>query len=280
MSKRIIRLTEADLENIVRKVLSEQGWEERGKPVEQKNKQFNLGNFFESGQYKLNNSVKLQNAIKEIKKFISNYDQNKVKLDIVAGESKVPNPKGFEEVGSLAMARANEIKKYLENELGIKINTIDTKIGDTPWEPKKGKDHEDYKQEQFVNLNIDLSGVPTRPRVFVAPKPIHGINASGSVRVYGFLDGTKYVLRYKYPEEFKYLKLINKSNDYQEWSQKRHRLNQVCNRYGSLCKSVEYPVGQRILVDNDETFNQLIQKMKDEKLRFPVGVNGKEINSI
>ena len=50
-----------------------------------------------------------------------------------------------------------------------------------------------------------------------------------------------------------------------------------CNRYGSLCKSVEYPRGGRKLVDNDATFNELIQKMQNEKLRFPIGAMGKEL---
>lgn len=276
MGKKVIRLTEADLEKLINKVLSEQGWEERGKPVEQKNKQFNLGNFFESGQYKLNNSVQLQNAIREIKKFISNYDQNKVKLDIVAGESKVPNPKGFEKEGSLAMARANEIKKYLENELGVKVNTIETKIGDTPWEPEKGRDHEDYKKEQFVNLNIDLSGVPTRPRVYVAPKPRHGISQSDSSYFYGFLDGSSYIIDVNQPDQYKYVPMFNKTNGSEDWRLNRSKLYRVCNRYNSLCKEVEYPREKRKVVDNDKTFREMVQKMQNEKLRFPIGLSGQE----
>ncbi len=276
MGKKVIRLTEADLEKLINKVLSEQGWEERGKSVEQKNKQFNLGNFFESGQYKLNNSVQLQNAIREIKEFISNYDQNKVKLDIVAGESKVPNPKGFEEEGSLAMARANEIKKYLENELGIKINTIETKVGDTPWVPEKGRDHEDYKKEQFVNLNIDLSGVPTRPRVYVADKPKHGVSKSDNIYFYGFLDGSSYTINVNQPEQQKYVPMFNKTNGTQDWRLNRSRLYRVCGRYDSLCKEVEYPREKRKVVDNDKTFREMVQKMQNEKLRFPIGISGQE----
>jgi len=47
--------------------------------------------------------------------------------------------------------------------------------------------------------------------------------------------------------------------------------------YNLLVQSVEYPRWKRKLVDNDETFNELIQKMRNEKLRFPIGAMGKEL---
>ena len=279
MAKKVIRLTEADIEKLVQKVLSEQGWEERGTPEEIK-MSFNLNDVYPSGQYEIQNTNQLDKVVEKIKSVYEKYGGKvQFNLKVVGGESQVPNPKGFEEKGSLAKRRAQEIKDYLRNKLGQVVkNVVDTEpvIGKTKWEESKGKDHPDYTKEQFIKVDVMSDGkVPKR--VFIAPRPMHGINPSGSVRTYGFLDGSHYVLRYKYPEEFKYLKLINQSNDFQDWNKKRHRLYQVCNRYGSLCKSVEYPRGNRKLVDNDETFNELIQKMKDEKLRFPIGAMGKEL---
>ena len=66
-------------------------------------------------------------------------------------------------------------------------------------------------------------------------------------------------------------KVLDISRTLKEVSRLEHR------SYNLLVQSVEYPRGKRKLVDNDETFNELIQKMRNEKLRFPIGAMGKEL---
>jgi hypothetical protein len=96
-------------------------------------------------------------------------------VKIIAGESNVTNPKGFEEKGSLALARANSVKKYFEEifpELvrrgTLKINSpknvSEIIIGKTPYDKNKG-DKENpqlinkYKKEQFVKFEIRGIGI-------------------------------------------------------------------------------------------------------------------------
>ena len=68
--------------------------------------------------------------------------------------------------------------------------------------------------------------------------------------------------------------MFNKSNGKEDWSMNRSRLYRVCNRNNSLCKEIEYPREQRKVIDNDETFREMVQKMQNEKLRFPIGGSG------
>lgn len=105
----------------------------------------------------------------KIEEFIKDNDSSHLNVDIFAGESQVTNPKGFEEKGSLALARAKSVKKHFEEifpdlikkgMLSIKLPSIEEKtliIGKTPY--KKGDQNnpdlkEKYDQEQYVKLNI------------------------------------------------------------------------------------------------------------------------------
>jgi hypothetical protein len=269
MGNKVIRLTEADIKKMVDKVLSEQRYEERGKSKKPGKKRFNLSNQFESGQYKLVANSQLNDIIKQIKSFISGYDMNNVVLNISAGESQVPNPKGFEEKGSLASARAKELKNYLEKNLDTKVSNIETKIGDTPWDKSKGKDHPDYKEEQFVNLDVDLKGLAPKPKIMIVDKPMYGQNASGDKTFVGFVDGSMFVFNKNNETQRELLSQFSGIPEFGDFRKNRLRLSQVCNKHDSLCDVVKYDKNDYVVVDNEDVFNQLIDKVKKERLIFP-----------
>jgi hypothetical protein len=131
-----------------------------------------LGDKFEFGQY---DSPNVKNTIESLKPQIQNFikdsDSREFTINIVAGESQVTNPKGFETKGSLALARANSVKKYfqeifpdlIKNGVLKIISPTDTnqvKIGETQYGGPKSGDNKNpekiklYKNEQFVNFNI------------------------------------------------------------------------------------------------------------------------------
>jgi hypothetical protein len=132
-----------------------------------------LGTMFPYGKYE-SEDVKnyILNLKPKIEEFIKNSDSSKFVVNISAGESQVTNPQGFEEKGSLALARANSVKKYFEeifSEL-IKNGTLvinlpkdvnEVKIGTTPY--KKGDQSDptkkqQYSAEQFVDFSISGIG--------------------------------------------------------------------------------------------------------------------------
>jgi hypothetical protein len=140
----------------------------------------NLGDMFEYGQV---DSEKVKNSIyslkPQIEEFIKNSDSGNFILKISAGESLVTNPSTFKEKGSLALARANTVKKYFEmlfpdliKNGTLKIESPSTvnevKIGTTPY--KKGDQNNPnligkYKLEQFVTFTINGSGSKTTTKI-------------------------------------------------------------------------------------------------------------------
>lgn len=120
---------------------------------------------FESGKFELNQKFKTQISQKVLE-LVNEIKEKNIKdftIQIDSGESQVTNPQGFEEKGSLAKARAEELKKYLEsilpNMLNFKPKIIVTepKIGQTPYDKTKDyvkKDDPQYKEEQFVTAKI------------------------------------------------------------------------------------------------------------------------------
>ena len=108
---------------------------------------------FASGKATLTNRDSLVNSINDIKTWIAGKKINNFKVIITAGESQVTNPKGFEQKGSLAQARAKAVENEIKG-LGFKTIDIQTKIGTTPY--KKGNDVNDsnYQAEQFVTVDI------------------------------------------------------------------------------------------------------------------------------
>jgi hypothetical protein len=135
----------------------------------------NLGNQFKFGEYQsdvVKNSIA---ALKpKIEEFIKNSGGKQFIVNISAGESNVTNPKGFETKGSLALARANSVKKYFQELFPdlIKNGTLVIKspadvsqviLGKTPYDKTKGDNKNPqliklYNQEQFVTFDIQGSG--------------------------------------------------------------------------------------------------------------------------
>jgi hypothetical protein len=135
----------------------------------------NIGNQFKFGEYQ-SNTVK--NAIASLKpkieEFIKNSGGKNFVVNVSAGESNVTNPKGFEEKGSLALARANSVKQYFQElfpelikngTLVIKnpVNVSEVVIGKTPYDKTKGDNKnpekiKQYKKEQFVTFDVQGSG--------------------------------------------------------------------------------------------------------------------------
>jgi hypothetical protein len=135
----------------------------------------NIGNQFKFGEYQ-SNAVK--NAIASLKpkieEFIKNSGGKNFVVNVSAGESNVTNPKGFEEKGSLALARANSVKQYFQElfpelikngTLVIKnpVNVSEVVIGKTPYDKTKGDNKnpekiKQYKKEQFVTFDVQGSG--------------------------------------------------------------------------------------------------------------------------
>jgi hypothetical protein len=135
----------------------------------------NLDSKFKIGEYQ---SVEVKKTIEglkpKIEEFINNSGGKQFIVNISAGESNVTNPKGFEEKGSLALARANSVKQYFQEvfpEL-IKNGTLVIKspsdvsqvsLGKTLYDKTKGDINnpqlmKKYRQEQFVTFDIQGSG--------------------------------------------------------------------------------------------------------------------------
>lgn len=163
----------------------------------------NLGDKFEYGKY---DSPTVKAAIEQLKpqieEFIKKSDSSNFTINISAGESQVTNPKGFETKGSLALARANSVKKYFEElfpdliKQGVLVikspTSVDgVKIGETPYggpgsgDFKKPEKKVLYDQEQFVNFDLVGSGTKTvtntRTKTFCNTKPLNSEGGSLSV---------------------------------------------------------------------------------------------------
>jgi hypothetical protein len=110
----------------------------------------------------------------EIEEFIKKNGAKKFVVNITSGESRVTNPKSFGPEGSLALARANSVKKYFQEifpdliKSGVLIiktpkSVSDVIIGKTPYNKAAGDNKNPelirkYKSEQFVNFDIQASG--------------------------------------------------------------------------------------------------------------------------
>lgn len=185
MGKKVIRLTESDLEKLINKVLSEQSMYES-----KSFKPLNYGSLFNLGEYQ-DTSGKIRKAIENDKQaivdFINSQNSSTFTANIMAGESQVTNPKGFERKGSLALARAKTIGDILtdvysdlinDEIISIKMPTLtDVKIGSTPYKPGDQKDPsklEKYKKEQFVTMTLQGSGKSLKCNT---PFPVKGNQA-------------------------------------------------------------------------------------------------------
>lgn len=130
-----------------------------------------FNNSFESGQYQLTSKFqkeinqKVLQLVEDIKrKNIKNFE-----IVITPGESRVTNPSGFEQQGSLAAARAEELKKYLNSILpkmlgfSPSIKVLPSVIGTTPYDKindRTKKNDPKYKAEQFVRAKAVVIDKP------------------------------------------------------------------------------------------------------------------------
>jgi len=118
--------------------------------------EINFNQTFPSGQAKLTNGEALQTSVNEIQNFLKGKDTSKFKIVIVAGESQVTNPKGFEKKGSLAQARAKAVEGIV-SKLGFGEIEIKTQIGDTPYQKGDNVNDKKFTEEQFVTVNIVIN---------------------------------------------------------------------------------------------------------------------------
>jgi len=125
-----------------------------------------FGNGFESGQFKMSPNYEqiVNGKVQQILDYIKGKNIKNFKVVITPGESQVTNQPPFQVKGSLASARATELKNYLTPifqksfSVPIVIETTKPIIGQTPWDPKTGKkDDPKYKAEQFVKVSIVLT---------------------------------------------------------------------------------------------------------------------------
>jgi len=134
----------------------------------------NLGDTFDYGKYESEKAKTAINSMKpKIDEFINTSESSNFIVTINAGESQVTNPKGFEEQGSLARARAEQIKKYFEEifadqikngKMVVKVG--DVKVGTTPYtkgDQTKPDLMKKYKQEQFIYYDITGTGETRKP---------------------------------------------------------------------------------------------------------------------
>ena len=97
----------------------------------QKSQSVDFGSVFPSGQYILSNnfSNEISQKVQDIVTFIQGKNLKNVTIEIESGESRVTNQDPFGEPGSLATARAKELKKYLDRTLPKLLNLKPKIIG-------------------------------------------------------------------------------------------------------------------------------------------------------
>ena len=151
-----------------------------------------FGNGFESGQFKMSPNYEqiVNDKVQQILDYIKGKNLKDFKIVITPGESQVTNQPPFQEKGSLAAARATELKNYLTPifqksiQTPIVIETLKPIIGQTPWDPKTGKkDDPKYKAEQFVKVSIVLTTQTTSSTTPPVETP-YRITAKDSEEIY------------------------------------------------------------------------------------------------
>jgi len=140
-----------------------------------------FGSVFPSGQYQLssNFSNEVSKKVQDLVGFIKGKNLKDVTIDIQSGASKVTNQAPFQEPGSLALARANSLKTYLDralpNLLGFtpKVVVQNPIMGTTPYTPGDNKDDPRYTKEQFVRAVINTLAVQDWQRKSSVGEPIY-----------------------------------------------------------------------------------------------------------
>ena len=149
--RRVLSLHENATKNLY--LIKEQTSE--GKEV----KKFNVSNSFGSGEYELKNTQEIDRAVSEIQNFLKSNPNTKYDVVITSSESKVPNRGVGMKPGDLSQTRLAQVLNYVQPKLsGVDIKTKPLPPGGPEWDPKKGSDHPDYTEHQFVNVSVVLPG--------------------------------------------------------------------------------------------------------------------------
>lgn len=189
MGKKVIRLTEADIEKIVRNVLKEQSQSGVANVNQSVLDLPNFNNLFTIGQYE-DSDGKIKAAIDaqkpKIIEFIQENPQNPEFIaQINSGESQITNPAAFKQKGSLALARAKTVSTLLKDTMSdliadgyftiVEPTLEGVKIGSTPYDAsefvkacgarKEKMDSAEckeylkpYNAEQFVSIKVSGKG--------------------------------------------------------------------------------------------------------------------------
>jgi hypothetical protein len=141
-------------------------------------KKISLGQFFNSGKYLIKDLTQFNGAIQEIDAFLKKFPKNqKIKIQVQAGESQVPNRDGEVQgapqlaQGALAQKRMDSVYKIIKEKFGnlpnVSIEVSKPTIGQTPYDRNKAlkdpnyKDSQEFKNEQFVNVVLVAIGANT-----------------------------------------------------------------------------------------------------------------------
>lgn len=185
--KRVVKLNEAQLYDIVKKVLKEQVKQAPSVYTEKQFKPKNYGSLFDLGKFEDENGA-IRQAIESDKQslidFINSQDFANFTAKIIAGESQVTNPPQFKQKGSLALKRAETIYNILNDvysdliasgSLKIVMPTIkEVVIGKTPYKPGDQNNPtklQQFKKEQYVSMNLIGSGKTLKCNT---PLPVKG----------------------------------------------------------------------------------------------------------
>lgn len=148
-------------------------------------KVINFSDNFESGKTKLTKTDTLVAQLDDLKNWLVGKDRAKFKIVITAGESQVTNPKGFEQKGSLAQARAKEVEKVIKA-FGFDKTQTDVEIGTTPYKQGDNVNDPRYKAEQFVTVTI------VADNNVCSMQPINGGGSQGTAAG-DYVTSTEYV---------------------------------------------------------------------------------------
>jgi hypothetical protein len=185
--KRVVKLTETELYDIVKKILKEQT---QSAYTETQFKPKNYGSLFDLGKYQdSDGSIKqaIQSDRESLIKFMDSQNSADFTAKIIAGESLVTNPLQFKQKGSLALARAKTVYDILNDvysdliaagTLKLIMPTLkEVVIGTTPYKPGDQNDPtklKNYKKEQYVSLKLIGTGKSLKCN---EPLPVSGKKA-------------------------------------------------------------------------------------------------------
>lgn len=240
---------------------------------------------FASGQAALINKQQLLDNISELQDWIKGKNVNNFKVVIVAGESQVTNPKGFEHRGSLAKARAQQVERIV-SKLGFNKIDTDIRMGTTPY--KQGDDPNDprYTAEQFVTINIVVDND------VCSMDPIDGGGKKGTaandyITSTNFISGKGYLLMDtgQVPDRLVVLDangnvkqdtgyVTTQASKYKDWKYTPLYVLELTKAYLQKSKAVS---GSKIEIITVSSYQDLLSQLKNDPNQQKVQMLGNEI---